>query len=95
MCRSWSRLVRSYLITSHGCTWLLVLCQDDSLIIYKSGSYHYHIKFRLKEDLYLYLSQARKTDRKLNRVALLISVADVKMTDLETGNVCFDISIYR
>ena len=39
--------------------------------------------------------QARKTDRKLNRVALLVSVADVKMTDLETGQMCFDISIYR
>lgn len=39
--------------------------------------------------------QARKTDRKLNRVALLISVKDVKMTDLESGDVCFDISIYR
>ena len=41
------------------------------------------------------LFQARKTDRKLNRVALLVSVKDVKMTDLETGDVCFDISIYR
>ena len=39
--------------------------------------------------------KARKTDRKLNRVALLVSVKDVKMTDLETGNVNFDISIYR
>ena len=28
-------------------------------------------------------------------MALLVSVKDVKMTDLETGNVCFDISIYR
>ena len=37
--------------------------------------------------------KARKTDRKLNRVALLVSVKDVKMTDLETGNVNFDISI--
>lgn len=41
------------------------------------------------------VSMARKTDRKLNRVALLISVKDVKMTDLESGDVCFDISIYR
>jgi len=41
------------------------------------------------------VSMARKTDRKLNRVALLISVKDLKMTDLESGNVCFDISIYR
>jgi len=41
------------------------------------------------------VSMARKTDRKLNRVALLVSVKDVKMTDLETGDVCFDISIYR
>lgn len=39
--------------------------------------------------------KARKTDRKLNRVALLVSVKDVKMTDLETGRVNFDISIYR
>ena len=39
--------------------------------------------------------QARKTDRKLNRVALLVSVSDVRMTDLETGQMCFDISIYR
>jgi len=41
------------------------------------------------------VSMARKTDRKLNRVALLVSVKDLKMTDLESGNVCFDISIYR
>ena len=39
--------------------------------------------------------QARKTDRKLNRVALMVSVKDVKMTDLETGAAYFDISIYR
>lgn len=41
------------------------------------------------------VSMARKTDRKLNRVALLVSVSDVRMTDLETGQMCFDISIYR
>ena len=41
------------------------------------------------------LFQARKTDRKLNRVALMVSIKDVKMTDLETGAVYFDISIYR
>ena len=39
--------------------------------------------------------QARKTDRKLSRVALLVSVKDVKMTDLETGLVTFHLSIYR
>jgi len=41
------------------------------------------------------VSMAKKTDRKLNRVALLVSVKDVKMTDLETGDVSFHISIYR
>jgi len=41
------------------------------------------------------VSMARKTDRKLHRVALMVSMKDVKMTDLETGNVYFDISIYR
>lgn len=41
------------------------------------------------------VSMAKKTDRKLNRVALMVSVKDVKMTDLETGDVSFDISIYR
>jgi len=41
------------------------------------------------------VSMARKTDRKLNRVALMVSIKDVKMTDLETGAVYFDISIYR
>jgi len=41
------------------------------------------------------VSMARKTDRKLNRVALMVSVKDVKMTDLETGAAYFDISIYR
>ena len=39
--------------------------------------------------------QAKKTDRKLHRVALMVSVKDVKMTDLENGNVLFDFSIYR
>ena len=39
--------------------------------------------------------KARRTDRKLNRVALLVSVRDLKMTDLTTGKLFFDISIYR
>lgn len=41
------------------------------------------------------VSMAKRTDRKLNRVALMVSVKDVKMTDLETGDAYFDISIYR
>ena len=40
-------------------------------------------------------TQAKKDDRKLNRVALMVSVKGIKMSDLETGNVKFDFSIYR
>ena len=39
--------------------------------------------------------QAKKVDRKLNRVALMVSVKGIKMSDLETGNITFDFSIYR
>ena len=40
-------------------------------------------------------TQAKKDDRKLNRVALMVSVKGIKMSDLETGNIKFDFSIYR
>ena len=39
--------------------------------------------------------KAKKDDRKLNRVALLVSVKGIKMSDLETGLVNLDFSIYR
>merc|ERR1711892_912317 len=38
---------------------------------------------------------AKKDDRKLNKVALMVSVKGIKMSDLETGNIKFDFSIYR
>ena len=42
-----------------------------------------------------YHSKAKKDDRKLNRVALLVSVGGIRISDLETGIVSFDYSIYR
>ena len=40
-------------------------------------------------------TQAKQDDRKLSRVALMVSVKGIKMSDLETGNIKFDFSIYR
>ena len=42
-----------------------------------------------------YHSKAKKDDRKLNRVALLVSIGGIRISDLETGIVSFDYSIYR
>merc|ERR1711892_179222 len=38
---------------------------------------------------------AKQDDRKLSRVALMVSVKGIKMSDLETGKTTFDFSIYR
>ena len=39
--------------------------------------------------------QARKDNRRLIRVSMLISVRGIKMSDLETGKTLLNFSIYR